>query len=180
MKDKSNADLSNCLSLSKFEKAKIILQKDESNINILYKDGIFFDLVISKNNLDMLKALLEFAKANDVDSLELQKILTKIIEDVDLSPEMKEVLSPYVCFEDSKHSDSLLDAYQDSLKHQTNFTIIKRAHSADDLTKSNNSSGTKIQLSEESIEHWNHDTQEQQSYSELAIIGHANDDSNCN
>lgn len=104
MKNRINSDLSNCLSLSKFEKAQMLLRDNKSDIDVLYKGGIFFDLVISKNNSDMLELLLECAKDNKVDFCKLKEVLIDLTEGSDLSKKMQKVLSPYIDFENSVDS----------------------------------------------------------------------------
>ena len=116
MKNKFNTDLSNCLSLGKFEKAKLILKENINDIDVLYKDGIFFELAISKENSDILKALLNYFEENQLSKydarseeyINLQKNIVNILEiaidGVNLSPKMKEVLSPYIDFEESVDS----------------------------------------------------------------------------
>ena len=120
MKNKLNTDLSNCLSLRKFEKVKLLLKQNINDIDVLYKDGIFFELAISKENSDILKALLNYFEENQLSKYDarseeyigLQKrimdILEIVIDGVDLSPKMKEVLSSYIDFggsEDSREHD---------------------------------------------------------------------------
>ena len=41
MKNQINTDLSNCLSLSKFVKSKILLKEIQGDVDIVYKDAIF-------------------------------------------------------------------------------------------------------------------------------------------
>lgn len=101
MKKKINSDLSNCLSLGKFEKAQMLLRENKNDIDILYKDGVLLDLVISKNNPDMLKLLLECAEDNKVEKAQLKEVLIDLTEGQDLSKKMQEILSPYIDFESS-------------------------------------------------------------------------------
>jgi len=101
MKNRINSDLSNCLSLGKFEKAQMLLRENKSDIDVLYKDGVLLDLAISKNNPDMLKLLLECAEDNKVDLPKLREVLIDLTEGTDLSKKMQEILSLYIDFENS-------------------------------------------------------------------------------
>lgn len=128
MKNRINSDLSNCLSLGKFEKAQMLLRDNKSEIDVLYKGGVFFDLVISKNNSDMLELLLKYAEDNKVDFPKLKEVLIDLTEGSDLSKKMQEILSPYIDFEDSEDSrehdlDDLDFQLPISYEHDQNYEI---------------------------------------------------------
>lgn len=83
------------------------------DIDILYDNGGFFDFAISKNNVEICKALLNYFETKQflTKNTEYQEAKEKLVEilenvtdSVELSPEIKEVLSPYIDFESSEHN----------------------------------------------------------------------------
>ncbi len=83
------------------------------NIDILYDHGIFFDFAISKGNEEICNALLTYFenKQFPVKNREYEDAKKKLVEvlenatdNIDLSLEMKKVLSPYIDFEGSVDS----------------------------------------------------------------------------
>lgn len=94
------------------------------DLDLLHKNGKFFKMAIESNSTDITEILLEYFANNqlskyDSKSIEyynLKKQLIEIIEvaidEVDLLPEMKEVLSPYIDFEGSEHN-TLNDSFSD-------------------------------------------------------------------
>lgn len=83
------------------------------DIDILYENGVFFDLAISKNNVEICKFLLSYfeTKQFPIKNSKYQEAREKLVEilenatdSVELSPEIKEVLSPYIDFESSEHN----------------------------------------------------------------------------
>ena len=155
MKDRIHSDLSNCMSLGKFEKAQKLLKDYPDSLDIIYKDGVFFDLAITKNNLEMLKTLLKYAEDNLVDRPQLKDILNNIINEDDLSPGMKQILTPYIDFEGSQHNtlnDSFLDDYKVAFdemleKNNSNENFLTE----DNLKKLNEVMENKVKTSENLI-----------------------------
>jgi len=89
------------------------------NIDILYEEGIFFDLVIPKGNVEICKSLLNYFETKQFPTKnteyheareKLVEILENATDSVELSPEIKEILSPYIDFENSEH-DTLNDSF---------------------------------------------------------------------
>lgn len=113
-------NLYNYCSLNNFDKAKSVLTKDLGNIDVMYKNGALFEFSIIKNSTEMLKALLTYfeEKQFPIKNSEYQEArekLIKILENsisVELSLEMKKILSPYIDFEDSEHN-TLNDSFSD-------------------------------------------------------------------
>jgi len=80
-----------------------------NNIDILYDDGVFFYFPISNSNVQLCKALIEYFEetqfpVKNIEYHEAKDKLTKILENatdsVGLPPEMKEVFSLYLDFDD--------------------------------------------------------------------------------
>jgi len=93
--------------------------KDSDEINILYENGAFLNSSISKNNFEMCKSLLDFFEnkqfpIKDVQYQEERSKLIEILENatdsVELSIEMKNILSSYINFESSE-DDRLNDSF---------------------------------------------------------------------
>ena len=89
------------------------------DIDVLYENGSFFDFAISKNNSEICKALLDYFenKQFPVKNVQYQEEKSKLIEilenatdSVELSIEMKNILSPYINFESSE-DDRLNDSF---------------------------------------------------------------------
>jgi hypothetical protein len=97
------------------------LLKKSSDIDILDDRGIFLRLAISGNNLEILKSLLTYfeEKQFSTKNTEYHQVREKLVEilenatdSIELSPEIKEVLSPYIDFENSDHN-TLNDSFSD-------------------------------------------------------------------
>jgi len=89
------------------------------DINVLYENGSFFYSAISKENIEVCKALLDYFEnkqfpIKDVQYQEERSKLIEILENatdsVELSIEMKNILSPYINFESSE-DDRLNDSF---------------------------------------------------------------------
>ena len=115
------------------------------NIDILYENGIFFDFAISKENVEICKALITYFedKQFPTKSTEYQEAKDKLIEilenatdSVDLSPEMKQILTPYIDFEGSDH-DTLNDSVLDDYKVAFNEMLEKNNSNENFLTEDN-------------------------------------------
>ena len=154
-KEKIHYNLYNCCSLNKFDKAQRILIEHCEDIDVMYEDGAFFDFAVSKDNLDMLKLLLQYADDKKVDKNQLREILQKNSEGWDISLEMKQILAPYIDFEGSDHdtlNDSLLDDYKVAFdeileKNNSNENFLTE----DNLKKLNEVMENKLKTSENLI-----------------------------
>jgi hypothetical protein len=115
--------LSDRIALKNLDMVKSLLAGDK-NLDLTYKEGKFFKISIKNNSNEILEVLLDYFKKNqlnkyEVDSEEYQNlkssfknILDDAIEEVDLSKKMKEVLAPYIDFEnsiDERLNDSFLE-----------------------------------------------------------------------
>jgi hypothetical protein len=89
------------------------------DINVLYENGSFFYSAISKENIEVCKALLDYFenkqfRIKDVQYQEERSKLIEILENatdsVELSIEMKNILSSYINFESSE-DDRLNDSF---------------------------------------------------------------------
>ena len=116
-----------------------------SDLDLTYKEGKFFILAVEDNNIKIVEPLLGYFNNNQLakytmGSIEylllknkMRDILEIAIEDVSLSEEMKEILSPYINSEGS-HYD--IDDYQES--NLENFDLVytppmKKSYSTDDI-----------------------------------------------
>jgi len=99
----------------------LFLLKEFDGIDVLYQNGFFFSCAISKENIEICKALLDYFETKQFPrkNTEYEEAKNKLIEilenatdSVDLSLEMKQVLSPYIDFESSEHN-TLNDSFSD-------------------------------------------------------------------
>lgn len=145
---KDYIELSNGISWDNklFVKNILLHNKD---LDLLYKNGRFFKMAVESNHADIVAVLLEYFINNQLSKYDaesskfcnLKKQLIEVfevaIDEVDLIPEMKEILSPYIDFESSEGSRSILDDDQINddyiIKDQINFTTLKKSYSANDL-----------------------------------------------
>jgi hypothetical protein len=95
--------------------------KTFNGINVLYENGFFFSYAISKGNIEICQALLDYFETKQFPKKNLQyeearnklvEVLENIVEEMDISSEMKKVLSPYITFEGSEHN-TLNDSFSD-------------------------------------------------------------------
>jgi hypothetical protein len=120
---KNYYDLCSAIVYDYYDTVNYILSRDK-NIDLRYKNGNLFIQAVEGNRVEILKLLIEYYQNNQLDKQikssseynvlksNLINILQTAIEDVMLSPEMKEVLSPYINFEGSEHNtlnDSFLN-----------------------------------------------------------------------
>lgn len=115
--------LGNRISAQNEDLVKDILSSN-NNLDVLHGKGTFFIRSIENNNIKIVEALLEYFEKNqlskyDSRSIEYYNLKTQLIEiidiaidEVNLSSEMKEILSPYIDFEGSEH-DTLNDSFSD-------------------------------------------------------------------
>lgn len=105
------------------------------DINILYENGAFFNSTISKNNFEICEKLLDYFENKQFSSknIEYEEAKNKLIEilenatdSIELSIEMKNILSPYInfeCSEDNRLNDSFFNDYhlQDQPYYEENI-----------------------------------------------------------
>jgi hypothetical protein len=145
---KDYIELSNSISWKNKDFVQGILSKNK-NLDLLYRDGKFFNMSIENDCIDIVVSLVSYfdnyqlAKhtSGTTEYLllknKLRSALETAIEDVDLSQKMKEVLSPYIDFEGSENNDSFfenehLDNYLIP-KDQIKVSTLKKSHSENDL-----------------------------------------------
>lgn len=113
-----NKDLYDFCRWNETQYVKSILTKS-NDLDVLHEDGILFRFAISKGNVEICKSLLEYfenkqfpLKNKDYEEVKekLTEILENAIDEVELSPEMQEVLRPYVNF-DNSFEDRLNDSF---------------------------------------------------------------------
>ena len=158
-----NKTLYNFFCWNDIKEIKAILNTFE-DVDILYKNGVFFDFAISKGNVEICKALITYFedKQFSIKNIQyqeaknkLQEILENITDNIDLSLEMKQILAPYIDFEGSDHdtlNDSLLDDYKVAFdemleKNNSNENFLTE----DNLKKLNEVMENKVKTSENLI-----------------------------
>lgn len=116
----NNSTLYNFCCANETRYALIILDSF-NDIDVLYKEGVFFDLAVANKNISICKALLNYFETTQFPVKnqryeEAKEKLTEVLENatdgIELSKEMKEVLAPYIDFEDSideRLNDSFLE-----------------------------------------------------------------------
>jgi hypothetical protein len=112
---KNYYDLCSAIVYNYYDTVNYILSRDK-NIDLRYKNGNLFIQAVEGNRIEILKLLIEYYQNNQLDKQikssseynvlksNLINILQTAIEDVILSPEMKEVLSSYIDFEGSENN----------------------------------------------------------------------------
>jgi len=133
-------------------KEVLILLEQDTSLDMGHDEGTFFNMSIESGNTKIVQTLLDYFNKNQLakytsSSTEYLLLKTKMrdmlevaIEDVSLSEEMKQVLSPYIDFEGSEHGtiDNFFDDYQESnddvyLSRKFSTSPMKKSHSMDDL-----------------------------------------------
>ena len=122
-KMKDYVDLSNSISWKNKDFVQDILSKNKS-LDLLYRDGKFFNMAIETDCIDIVVSLVNYFNNYQLAKYtsgtaeylllksKLRSALETAIEDIDISQGMKEVLSPYIDFEDSEHN-TLNDSFSD-------------------------------------------------------------------
>ena len=120
---KDYVDLSNSISWKNKDFVQDILSKNKS-LDLLYRDGKFFNMAIETDCIDIVVSLVNYFNNYQLAKYtsgtaeylllksKLRSALETAIEDIDISQGMKEVLSPYIDFEDSEHN-TLNDSFSD-------------------------------------------------------------------
>jgi hypothetical protein len=139
------------------------------DLDLTYNEGEFFTLAIENNSVEIIKTLLDYFNENHLSKYtsgsteylllknKMRDILEVAIEDVSLSEEMKEMLSPYIDFEGSEHGtiNDFLDDYQESdgvyLSHQIDTPPMRKSHSTDDIKNYSKESHSTHEHSDEEL-----------------------------
>ncbi|MCP5378738.1 MAG: hypothetical protein H6910_06450, partial [Rickettsiaceae bacterium] len=120
---KDYVELSNSISWKNKDFVQDILSKNKS-LDLLYRDGKFFNMAIETDCIDIVVSLVNYFNNYQLAKYtsgtaeylllksKLRSALETAIEDIDISQGMKEVLSPYIDFEDSEHN-TLNDSFSD-------------------------------------------------------------------
>jgi len=169
MKDNTiYSEIADCCSLNKFAKAIKILSCHVNDIDLTYKNGIYFRFAIKHNNIEMLNTLFQYYEKtvlkDDPDTLEykvakhaLQKILKDAINTFNISEEMQSVLDKYLPKEEGSDQEDDFDT--------TNFYNENKIPNKE-LTASNLQ---KLDTNTQSI--INTDTNNEHHYQEKQLIG---------
>ena len=106
----------------------------------------------------------------------MRNILDVATQDIDLSQEMKTILSPYIDFEGSEHNDSFIDEEQIHndfyIKDQPQLTSLKKLHSANDLNSSTFDNSKEDLLTEENLKRLSNNSSEEKLKFIENILGH--------
>lgn len=148
----SNKSLYNFCGWNDTKRAQELLDLFD-DIDILYENGVFFDLAISKGNVEICKSLLNYFEnkqfpTKNTEYQEAREKLVEILENatdsIELSPEIKEVLSPYIDFENSEHN-TLNDSFS-NLENLLVFNYDESHHQPEEHNTTNVAlSGNNIQ-----------------------------------
>jgi hypothetical protein len=141
-------ELSNSISWKNKKFVQDILSKNK-NLDLLYRDGKFFNMAIENDCIDIVRSLVSYFNEYQLAKYtsgsteylllknKLRSTLETAIEDVELSQEMKEALSPYIDFEGSENNDnSLEDEHLENhliSKDQIKVSALKKSHSENNL-----------------------------------------------
>ncbi len=141
-KEQLHYNLYSYFTLNDFEEVKQILIQHHQSIDIMYENGVFFELALVKDKPEILEILLQYANDENIDSGKLVSTLETIVEEIDLSPEMKKVLSPYIDFEgsvDSREHDfddfnlQLPISFENDQNHEitTSGNVVEHIHNTE-------------------------------------------------
>lgn len=124
-----------------------VLQKNVA-LDVTHNNGKFFILAIENNSPTIVKLLLDYFEKNQLSlhkanfyeyhilKNKMRDILEIAIEDVELSPEMKEALSSYLNFEDSNNDiENLSDLSGNSFDIEEHNTLTKSLLTEENLTR---------------------------------------------
>ena len=114
---------------------KIITNKEAinklKNLDIMFEDGVLFQMSIDNGSSDILKTLLKYFENTQYPVKDqvykgakekLTGILESAIDEIELPKEIKEVLAPYIDFEDSideRLNDSFLEEITIPFENET-------------------------------------------------------------
>lgn len=188
---KQYTSLADRIGAKKYHMVMSILNNNKE-IDVTYNEGEFFIIGIKQNSTDIVKALLDYFKQNQLSShginkvedmpkedqllmVKIRNILDVATQDVDLSQEMKEVLSPYIDFEGSENHDSFLeDENLDNNfipKDQIKASILKKSHSENDLHSTFDNS-KEILLTEENLKKLSNNPSDEKFRFTEEFLGH--------
>lgn len=139
------------------------------DLDLTYNEGEFFTLAIENNSVEIIKTLLDYFNEHHLSKYtsgskeylllknKMRDILEVAIEDVNLSEEMKEILSPHIDFEGSEDGtiNDFLEDYQESdgvyLSHQIDTLPMRKSHSMDDIKNYSTKSHSTHEHSDEKV-----------------------------
>jgi hypothetical protein len=158
------------------------------DLDLTYNEGEFFTLAIESNSVEIIKTLLDYFNNNQLAKHtsgtteylllknKLRSALETAIEDVELSQEMKKVLSPYIDFESSENNDSFLeDEHLDNYltsKDQIKVSTLKKSPSENDLHSTFDNSKENL-LTEENLKRLSNNSSDEKLLIE-GFLGHHN------
>lgn len=165
-----------------------ILRKN-IDLDLTYNEGELFTLAVENNCVEITKKLLSYVNDNQLAKYnsgsteylllknKLRDILETAIEDIEVSQEMKEVLSLYINFEGSENNDDLLEneVYTDNnliLKDQVNFTTFKKSYSMNDLHNSTFDNSKENLLTEENLKKLSNNSSDEKLKFTEGFLGH--------
>lgn len=165
-----------------------ILRKN-IDLDLTYNEGELFTLAVENNCVEITKKLLSYVNDNQLAKYnsgsteylllknKLRDILETAIEDIEVSQEMKEVLSLYINFEGSENNDDLLEneVYTDNnliLKDQVNFTTFKKSYSMNDLHNSTFDNSKENLLTEENLKKLSNNSSDEKFKFTEEFLGH--------
>lgn len=120
-------------------------------LDVLYDNGRFFKFAILENNYEIFEALLKYFKENQLNKYEINseeynnlnnqliEILENAIDGVDISPEMQQVLSPYINFDNSfeyRQNDSFLKDIDLPIERENGEVFNQKVYDNTFLTES--------------------------------------------
>ena len=104
---------------------------NNKNLDIMFEDGVLFQMSIDNGSSDILKTLLKYFENTQYPVKDqvykgakekLTGILESAIDEIELPKEIKEVLAPYIDFEDSideRLNDSFLEEITIPFENET-------------------------------------------------------------
>lgn len=173
-------------------KEVLALLENDTSLDVMHDEGTFFNMSIESGYTEIVQTLLDYFNKSQLakyqnGSTEYLLLKTKIrdileiaIEDVNLSEEMKKVLSSYIDFEGSEHGtiDDFLDDYQGKddvcLNLQFSTSPMKKSYSMDDIKNYSKKSDSTYEHSDEELAHKSANFYEDNT----DIIGHLEDFTN--
>ena len=138
-KEQLHYNLYSYFTLNDFEEVKQILLNHYENIDTIYENGVFFELAILKDQPDILKTLLHYTNDKNIDLTKITNILEAAIDDIDLSPEMQEILRPYINFDNSfedRQNDSFLKDIDLPIERENGEVFDQKIYNNTFLTES--------------------------------------------
>ena len=122
-----HSDLSDYMSLNRFSEAKVLLDRNHDNVDVMYGDGRYFLFSIRYHNSEMLEALLDLFKETKIEKdnssinskyarYELKEILKDAIGQFDSTPEIDKLTSEYLpSSEEDDNNEQDLTGFEEEL-----------------------------------------------------------------